>query len=114
MLMGPVDHHWYRFLDSRYPGSHGAAVAKKVSLDILLYGPVAVVMFYLRECRLCACAFSQLLSAHTPPVMCKLEGKSWREAVAEVKQKFAPTYEVYTHKKNQEYVIIFIPHCSWI
>ena len=51
LLMGPVDHHWYRFLDSRYPGSHGAAVAKKVSLDILLYGPVAVVMFYLRECR---------------------------------------------------------------
>ena len=52
LLMGPLDHYWYRFLDFRHPGTHAAAIARKVSLDIFLYGPVAVVLFYLGESRL--------------------------------------------------------------
>ncbi|CAI8030428.1 Mpv17-like protein 2 [Geodia barretti] len=46
LLLGPVDHCWYRFLDSRFPGSHAAAVAKKVALDSLMYLPVGIVLFY--------------------------------------------------------------------
>ena len=49
LLLGPVDHCWYRFLDSRFPGSHPAAVAKKVSLDSLLYLPFGIVLFYTGE-----------------------------------------------------------------
>ena len=49
LLLGPVDHCWYRFLDSRFPGSHAAAVAKKVALDSFMYLPIGIVLFYTRE-----------------------------------------------------------------
>ena len=91
-LMGPVDHYWYHFLDSRFPGTGAATVARKVTLDILVYGPIGVVLFYLRKLRLAyVVAFTCVVRFNA--VMCKLEGKSWNEAVKETKQKFAATYE---------------------
>lgn len=38
-----------------------------------------------------------LKSSDVFSVMCKLEGKSWKEAVEETKQKFITTFEVYAH-----------------
>lgn len=49
LLFGPVDHYWYRLLDSRFPGTRAAAVTKKVTLDMFIYGPIAVTLFYMRE-----------------------------------------------------------------
>ena len=64
LLLGPVDHFWYRLLDTRYPGCHAAAVAKKVSLDTLVYVPLAIILFYLRELHhlhlACTCAASSV------------------------------------------------------
>ena len=94
LLLGPVDHCWYRFLDSRFPGSHAAAVAKKVALDSLMYLPVGIVLFYTRELQPLRVLHSVVWgSSFHYTVMCKLEGKSWREAAAETKQKFSTTVE---------------------
>lgn len=48
-LMGPMDHYWYRFLDDRFPGTQAAVIAKKLTLDMLIYGPLSVIIFYIRE-----------------------------------------------------------------
>lgn len=74
LLFGPFDHYWYTLLDKRLPGRHAAVIAKKLSLDLFVYGPIGVAAFFL--------------------LLCMLEGKSWKEAVAETKQKFAATYEL--------------------
>ena len=46
LILGPLDHYWYRFLDSRFPGTRAPIVAKKVALDLLLLGPISIVLFY--------------------------------------------------------------------
>ena len=51
LLLGPVDHYWYLFLDSQFPGTRAAAVTKKVTLDILVFGPISLILFFLRESR---------------------------------------------------------------
>lgn len=48
-LLAPIDHYWYRFLDSRFPRTRAVVVAKKVALDMLVLGPISVTLFYLRE-----------------------------------------------------------------
>jgi hypothetical protein len=74
LLLGPVDHYWYFFLDSQFPGTRAATVAKKVTLDILIFGPVSLILFFI--------------------LMCRLEGKTWKDAVKETRQKFLTTYEL--------------------
>lgn len=49
LMLGPVDHFWYRFLDSRMPGRRSSTVAKKVAVDTIVFGPVAIVLFYMSE-----------------------------------------------------------------
>lgn len=49
LLLGPVDHFWYRLLDSRMPGRRSSIVAKKVAVDTIVFGPVAIVLFYMSE-----------------------------------------------------------------
>ena len=49
IVLGPVDHFWYRFLDSRFPARNPLTVLKKVSVDMLAFGPVSIVIFYISE-----------------------------------------------------------------
>lgn len=49
LVMGPIDHYWYRYLDFQFPGVRATAVAKKVTLDMLVLSPVLIILFYLRE-----------------------------------------------------------------
>lgn len=99
LLFGPFDHYWYTLLDKRLPGRHAAVIAKKLSLDLFVYGPIGVAAFFLRKSfrKIPASIFKRLFLSIIIScclVLCMLEGKSWKEAVAETKQKFAATYEV--------------------
>lgn len=49
LLMGPIDHYWFRYLDFHFPGTRAPAVAKKVILDMLVVSPILIVFFYLRK-----------------------------------------------------------------
>ena len=100
LLLAPVDHYWYRFLDSRFPGTRAAVITKKITLDILILAPLSVVLFYIRKPPHSIPLHMLCILLMIYPVMCKLEGKRWKEAVAETKQKFATTYEVLHHPKS--------------
>ena len=97
LMLGPVDHFWYRFLDSRMPGRRSSTVAKKVAVDTIIFGPVAIVFFYMSE--------SGTLASPPPPPgahctfitstgMCKLEGRTWKKSMQETRDKFVTTFEV--------------------
>ena len=47
ILIGPLNHYWYRFLDARWPGKMHRIVITKVLVDELVYAPVGTTIFYL-------------------------------------------------------------------
>lgn len=49
LLMGPIDHFWYRYLDFQFPGVRATTIAKKVTLDMLVLSPFQILLFYFRE-----------------------------------------------------------------
>ena len=49
LAFGPLDHYWYRLLDRYLPGRTPRLVVAKVMADMVLMGPVSIVLFYLGE-----------------------------------------------------------------
>ena len=45
-FFGPVEHFWYRFLDSRLPGVSRTVVLKKVVLDEAVFGVSSILVFF--------------------------------------------------------------------
>ena len=46
VCMGPMNHHFYIFLDKILPGTSARIVAKKVVTDMLVMAPIADCSFY--------------------------------------------------------------------
>ncbi|XP_065175062.1 mpv17-like protein 2 [Sycon ciliatum] len=72
LLIGPLNHYWYVFLDRRWPGKTHRLVLTKVLLDEIAYAPVGTTVFYIG--------------------MGTLEKRSLSSSVAELREKFLPTY----------------------
>ncbi|XP_055338505.1 mpv17-like protein 2 [Paramacrobiotus metropolitanus] len=68
-VMGPLSHHWFRFLDRMWPLRNGITIAKKVAMDQLGSGPAFQFAFFWS--------------------MGTLERKKWKEITHEFKSKFA-------------------------
>lgn len=47
LLIGPLNHYWYRLLDTRWPGKTHRMVLSKVLMDEVVYAPVGTCIFYL-------------------------------------------------------------------
>lgn len=47
MCMGPINHGWYRFLDSVLVGTAGKIVFRKVLADQLIMAPLCCSFFYI-------------------------------------------------------------------
>ena len=47
LLLGSVDHYWYKLLDERLPGRRVTTVGKKILVDMLVNGPLSITAFYI-------------------------------------------------------------------
>ena len=46
LLLGSVDHYWYKLLDKRLPGRNVTTVGKKILMDMVVNGPLSITAFY--------------------------------------------------------------------
>lgn len=74
LLIGPIGHVWYRFLDSTFPGNSKMTVLKKLALEQALVSPSLLLGFFIG--------------------MGTLEGKSLKLCIDEIKEKFVFVYLV--------------------
>ena len=44
---GPPDHYWYKVLDRKLPGRNAVTIARKITLEMLLMGPLEISAFYI-------------------------------------------------------------------
>ncbi|XP_014773370.1 mpv17-like protein 2 [Octopus bimaculoides] len=72
LFMGPATHFWYTFLDKMLVGTAGITVLKKICCDQAVAAPYFCTTFLVG--------------------MSLLEGKGWKVAVGELKEKFLTIY----------------------
>lgn len=53
LLLGPVDHFWYRWLDRKFPERRAITIGKKILVDMLVNGPLSITGFYIGGPRGC-------------------------------------------------------------
>jgi hypothetical protein len=51
-------HHWFKFLDTKFPGTHARPVLTKVALDQIISAPLGLALFF--------AGVSTLEGAHLP------------------------------------------------
>ena len=75
MTVGILCHHWYRFLDSRFPGRTIQVVAKKVLVDQIICSPLCIAIFFI--------TLGLLEKTSWDEIKKEVKAKAWRLYVAE-------------------------------
>ena len=47
LLFAPPYHYWYIYLDKWYPSNTAKHMRRKLGLDLLIAGPIAIAIFYI-------------------------------------------------------------------
>lgn len=75
MTVGVLCHHWYKFLDSRFPGRTIQVVARKVLVDQIVCSPLCIAIFFI--------TLGLLEKSSLEEVKKEVKAKAWRLYAAE-------------------------------